>query len=255
MSYVVFRVEKLKSFGSIAGSGAHNLRTRPTANADPARRQDNVVLVGPRTESEVVAAVHEKLANIKVRKNAVLAVEAIISASPEYFRPGDPARGGYWEKDRLDAWRKAVEPWIKERFPDAVSVVLHLDEITPHYQIIDVPIDRERNKLDCRGKYGGERSNLAKWQTDAARPVKHLGIERGKPGSKARHTSVQEWYRLMNSDNPPPLPAPLPAPKKLPPAKMAELVPGTAAHKKRKAAEEKYQRQRQASGCFQRAPR
>src|SRR5690554_5147020 len=123
---VVFRIAKLKSWGNIGGAGAHNLRTRPTPNADP--RKKNIVLVGPTTGEGVVEAVKQKLDGLTVRKNAVLAVEAVISASPEYFRPDDPDRAGHWDAQRLAEWREAVEPWIREKFPHAVSVVLHLDE-------------------------------------------------------------------------------------------------------------------------------
>src|SRR5690349_4795479 len=121
---VVFRVAKLKSFGEIAAAGSHNLRTRPTPNAASGGKFIQVVAL----DEPAHLAVQKKIGDQKIRSNAVLAVEAVISASPEYFRPDDPSRAGHWEKDRLDAWRAAVEPWIAENFPHAVSVVLHLDE-------------------------------------------------------------------------------------------------------------------------------
>jgi len=237
MAQVVFRMAKLKSFGNIGGAGAHNLRTRPTPNADPRRK--NIVLVGPRTGEGVVDAVKQKLDGITVRKNAVLAVEVIISASPEYFRPDDPTRAGYWDEKKLDAWRAAVEPFIREKFPHAVSVVLHLDEATPHYQIIDVPINDTTGKLDARSKYGGKAA-LSKWQTDAAKPVAKLGIERGKEGSKAEHVPIKIFYGLVNAPNPTPLPKPINPPAALPPASFIERVPGTDAAAARKTLEEKH---------------
>lgn len=231
---VVFRIAKLKSWGNIGGAGAHNLRTRPTPNADP--RKKNIVLVGPTTGQAVVEAVKQKLDGMTVRKNAVLGVEVVISASPEYFRPDAPDHAGHWDTQRLAEWRKATEPWIAKKFPHAASVVLHLDEATPHYQIIDVPINDDTGRLDARSKYGG-RAALAGWQTEAAKPVAHLGIERGIEGSQAKHTTLKEFYGHVNKE-----PAPLPSiktrkPEPLPTPTLAERIPMTDAFKAREAKE------------------
>lgn len=232
---VVFRIAKLKSFGEIAAAGSHNLRTRPTPNAAPGGKFVQVVAL----DEPAHLAVQKKIGDQKIRSNAVLAIEAIVSASPEYFRPDDPSRAGHWEKDRLDAWRAAVEPWIAENFPHAVSVVLHLDEATPHYQIIDVPLD-DKGKLNCRAKFGG---TLDEWQTRAAAPVAHLGIERGIEGSAAKHERVKAYYGAVNAPTPevPAVKTPKPAP--LPSRTVAESLPFTTANAERDAAEAAYQQQ------------
>lgn len=228
---VVFRVAKLKDFGNIAAAASHNLRTRPTPNANPKRR--NITIMGPSSEADVLEAFKQKLVGVKVRKNAVHGCEAVISASPEYFRPDDPDKAGYWHQDKLDAWRKAVEPWIAEKFPHAVSVVLHLDEATPHYQVLSVPIDGE-GKLNYRGLYGGERDTLRNWQTEAAKAVEHLGIERGIEGSRANHTTLKEYYGHVNKEPTAPLPqVRTKRPEPLPPPSFAERIPMTDAARAR----------------------
>jgi hypothetical protein len=232
---VVFRVAKLKSFGEIAAAGSHNLRTRPTPNAAPGGKFVQVVAL----DEPAHLAVQKKIGDQKIRSNAVLAVEAIISASPEYFRPDDPSRAGHWEKDRLDAWRAAVEPWISENFPHAVSVVLHLDEATPHYQVIDVPLD-DKGKLNCRAKFGG---TLDEWQTRAAAPVAHLGIERGIEGSAAKHERVKAYYGTVNAPAPEVPAVKTPKPVPLPPRTVAESLPFTTANAERDAAEAAQQQQ------------
>lgn len=231
----VFRVAKLKTWGEIAAAGSHNLRTRPTPNAAPGGNFIQVVAL----DESAHLAVRKKIGDQKIRSNAVLAVEAIISASPEYFRPGQKERFGYYEQDKLDAWRAAVEPWIAENFPHAVSVVLHLDEATPHYQIIDVPLDA-KGKLNCRAKFGG---SLDIWQTRAAEPVAHLGIVRGIEGSAATHERVKAYYGAVNAPAPevPAVKTPKPAP--LPARTMAETLPFGQAHAERDAAEAAHQQQ------------
>ena len=203
MPKVVFRVAKLKHQGNVGDSLGHNHRRpgeaeKSWAHADPKRRHLNVTLVDP--EPVPVAEIVKRKTGKPPRKNAVLATEIMISASPEYFRPENPAAKGTWREDRLQAWREAVEPWIAERFPHAHSVVLHLDEDTPHYHVLDVPlVDDPKTgglKLAHKVKFGGEkRRDLERWQDWAAEPVSHLGIERGERGSTATHEPAYKWRR------------------------------------------------------------
>jgi hypothetical protein len=170
-----------------------------------------------------------------------LAVEAIISASPEYFRPDHPERAGHWDSARLEAWRAKVEPWIAEKFPNAVSVVLHLDEATPHYQIIDVPLD-ERGRLNARAKYGGGQK-LKEWQDEVAQAVASLGIKRGVEGSLAKHERVKSFYARVNAPLPPIPVIKTPRPDPLPPRAILESMPLTEAKAARDAAESAFARQ------------
>lgn len=195
MPMCVFRIHKLKTWREIEAASAHNLRTISTPNANP--NVTNLVLRGSNTSPrDVVTAAQEKTKDLTIRKNAVLGVEVLLSASPKYFREGREDDYGVYDADKLQAWRAAMEPWIAEKFPHAVSVVLHLDEATPHYQIIDIPLDEKTGRLNARGKYGGG-SVLSKWQDDAAKAVEHLGIKRGLKGSKAEHTKVKQVYSAM----------------------------------------------------------
>ena len=198
MSKVVFRVAKLRSQGDVGTALVHNERrpgfdaSKSWSHVDLSRSHLNPVLVAP--EPVPVAEIVRRKTGKSPRKNAVLATEILIGASPDYFRPKNPAAAGTWDPDRLQAWRDAVEPWIAERFPHAHSVVLHLDESTPHYQVIDIPLVEGADgslRLAHKVKYGGEkRRDMERWQTWAAEPVAHLGIERGLRGSTAIHTPV-----------------------------------------------------------------
>lgn len=196
MAYTVFRMAKLKSWGEVGGCGSHNLRQRPTPNADPTR--ENCVLVGSLTDN-LVSVVRAKIGGQTIRKNAVLAVEFVMSASATYFRPDAPEKGGTWDAKQLEPWVEANMAWLRERYGDrVVSAVLHLDEETPHIQAVLVPLD-EQGKLNARALFGGTRQTLSELQTTYAKSVHHLGIERGIEGSKARHTTVQEYYTRANS--------------------------------------------------------
>jgi 5S rRNA maturation endonuclease (ribonuclease M5) len=201
MAKVVFRVEKIKTAGNLSAAISHQMRTRPTANANLAVR--NLVLKEPEGGIEDWMKQITELNGGQLRKGGVIATDIVISASPDYFRPADPAQAGYYEPEKLQAWRDAMEPWIAENFPHALGVQLHLDEATPHYTIIDIPFNPKTGKLSHREKFGGDkRIDLGAWQTKAAEPVAHLGIERGIKGSTAEHTDINAYYGRINKPTP-----------------------------------------------------
>ena len=45
--------------------------------------------------------VRDRIGEQTIRKNGVLCVEMLLTASPEYFRPDNPSRAGYYEPERL----------------------------------------------------------------------------------------------------------------------------------------------------------
>jgi hypothetical protein len=193
----IFRMSKLKSFGAIAGAEHHNRRTRTTLNADPDRVQENFVFMGE-VDRPLEELARERIGGQTIRKNAVLAIDVFISASPEYFRPGEPDRAGYWEGDKFEAWLEANEAFLKREFGEQniLRAECHLDESTPHIHAVVVPLT-EKGKLSYRQLYGGKRTELSELQDRAWSAVADLGIERGLKGSQAQHREVQDWYAEM----------------------------------------------------------
>jgi hypothetical protein len=193
----IFRISKLKSFVAIAGAERHNYRIRTTLNADPKRRQDNFTFMGD-AERPLVELARERIGEQKIRKNALLAIEVFISASPEYFRPEAPDRAGYWEKEKFEAWLAANQVFLEQEFGAwrILRAECHLDESTPHIHAVVVPLTTQ-GKLSYRQLYGGKRTDLSALQDRAWLAVADLGIERGRKGSQAQHQSVQAWYAEM----------------------------------------------------------
>jgi Plasmid recombination enzyme len=193
----IFRMSKLKSFAAIAGAEHHNRRTRTTLNSDPDRLQENFVFLGD-ADRPLVELAQEKIGAQKIRKNAVLAIDVFVSASPEYFRPEAPAKAGEWQGDRVTAWLEANEIFLAQEF--GVGRILraecHLDESTPHIHAVVVPLTAT-GKLSYRQLYGGSRTQLSALQDRAWAAVADLGLERGMKGSQATHQAVQEWYAEM----------------------------------------------------------
>lgn len=188
MAKTVCRMQKRKTYGDIKAMAAHHVRTRPTPNADP--DGDVVVLVGSGDPyNDVVRRLMDAAAP---RSNAVLAVELVLSAGPEYFRPEDPQSYGMYDSERVAEFAKTVRAWAFETYgANLVSLVLHLDEATPHLHGVVVPVLHGR--LNCRAMFS-TREKLRELQDSYASGVEHLGIERGTRGSAATHTDVRRWY-------------------------------------------------------------
>ncbi|WP_151710918.1 MobV family relaxase [Acinetobacter brisouii] len=191
MAFAILRTEKLKSFGEIGGSLAHNYRTRLTPNADPSRTKYNEHQI--KRSDLVMDAIKARLPE-KVRSNAVLCIEYMITASPEWENWGT-------EKEQ-DFFNQSID-WLKKRHgaENVISTSIHRDETTPHLVAYVVPIDA-KGKLNCRNFLGGK-AILSKMQTEFHNKVSYLGLERGLEGSKAEHKTIREFYAELQALLPP----------------------------------------------------
>jgi chaperonin cofactor prefoldin len=202
MPYAISRIAKLKQ-SNIGGSGMHVSRTRVTLNADPNKLSENQTLIHNNDRdlplSEVVHnKIHSVHQNRKIRTDAVYAVEILLTASPEYFRPDDPSKYGEYQQDKLDGWMAASQKWLKDEYGDRiVRAELHLDEATPHIHAYLVPVDAQ-GQLNCKKIFGG-RAKMFAFQDSYAAATKHLGLERGVKESIAEHTTVKEYYEIVNA--------------------------------------------------------
>ncbi|MHC5770291.1 MAG: MobV family relaxase [Nostoc sp.] len=201
----ILRIEKLKTFGNVAGSDDHVTRNRETPNADPTR--ENVRLIGGEDERALEEIVKEKISTLKhrPRHDAVLCTEMFLSASPEYFRPGDPSLSGQWSDSLMQQWALASRDWLSQNYGSkCVRAELHLDESTPHIHAYIVPLNDKTGRVSHDAMFGGRggqgRIKLSKLQDSYAAALAPLGIERGVKGSKATHTKVKEYYQAVNSE-------------------------------------------------------
>lgn len=201
----VLRIEKFKDFGKLGAAGGHLDRSRTTLNADPSRLVDNRWLKG---SPDLVNLVKERIAqrvigkNGKQRKvadNAILALDVVMSASPEYFRPGRAGEPGIYDTKRVNDFEKACLKWLQKEFgiDNVVSVITHLDEITPHIHAVIVPLTPKGNLKAQHWIQGGKK--LSALQTRFAENLAHLGIQRGKEKSTATHQRVGSYYENVNA--------------------------------------------------------
>ena len=190
MAYAIYRTQKLKSFGEIGGSLSHTYRTRPTPNADESRIHLNEHSL--ETYNSCFAAIKNSIPE-KRRKNAVLCIEHLITASPEWS-------GWNTEKEK-EFFDKSLE-FVKQKYgsENVIAHSIHRDETTPHLIVYVLPID-EKGGLNAK-KWLGGRAKLSQTQTDFANEVKSLGLERGLENSKARHKTLKKYYAVVNEPTP-----------------------------------------------------
>ena len=199
MPHAIARIAKLKG-SNITPSEQHTKRVKEVPNANPEIQN---IRIGGQPETidspTLDSLVRERIGEQTIRKNAVLCVEMLLTASPEYFRPDNPSQAGYYQQKPLEDWQQAVKQWLDIEYGDRiVRAELHLDEATPHIHAYLVPLD-ERGKLNCRGLFGG-RAKLSKFQDSYAEAMSPLGLERGIKGSKAKHTAVKQYYAAVNKE-------------------------------------------------------
>ncbi|BAZ03355.1 plasmid recombinant protein (plasmid) [Tolypothrix tenuis PCC 7101] len=196
--YAIARTKKLKRH-NLAGSEAHTARTRETPNADPEKQ--NIRLIGSTEQNEhledlVLAKIGQYEQKRKIRTDAVYCVEILLTASPQYYRPDDPTRAGYYHEDKLKQWVDANLKWLQDAYQDRiVRCELHLDEATPHLHAYLVPLDKD-GQLRCNHFFDGRQKMMA-FQDDYHTAMQHLGLERGIKGSKAQHQDIKDFYRIV----------------------------------------------------------
>ena len=207
-NYAVLRVEKIKSLAGLAGRARHNLRQGETPHADRTRSN---ILRGPSTVSEITQAWKDKTDGLKIKENAVLAVEYVLTTTHEFWETATSQQKKDWANRSLEFVQK------KHGAENILSSALHRDEVTPHWHILVVPIDtkprvdKKTEKshafrgLNASAFFDGVRA-LSKLQDDYHAVVGDLGLERGVKGSKARHTTTKAFQKALNrADKPLPV--------------------------------------------------
>lgn len=190
--FAILRIQKLKTLATIKRSLKHSFREQETPNADKSLQGENTH-IGATSSDQAMLKVQNLLPE-KRRKDAVLCVEYLITASPEIMNSKTRKEQDAYFNDSLE--------WLIERH-GAKHVVysgIHRDEKTPHMYAYIIPIDETSKRLNAK-KWFGELKALNQMQTDfALRVGKKHNLERGIEGSKARHQKVKRFYALLEQE-------------------------------------------------------
>ncbi len=189
-------------------------------NADPMRTHLNRELVkmpsGVYGRDEAIA--HRiKTAGIKrkITNDQVRVIRTVLSGTHEDMM--NIAANG-----QLDDWCNDSLKWLQDTFgkENVVSVVLHMDEHTPHLHASIVPIvTGERRKAKNKTAEEGKRTYRKKanavrlcaddvlnrdkmvgYHDSYAEAMGKYGLKRGVRGSDARHTTTAQYYRNIKRE-------------------------------------------------------
>lgn len=185
--FAIMRCKKLASMGSVAGALKHCYRERETPNADPERTPTNEHAAATSTDQAMGRM--RALLPEKRRRDAVLAVEYLMTASPEWWQEAS--------RKQQDEFFRRARQWLADKYgaDRIITATVHRDETSPHLSAFVVPLTRD-GRLSARELIGG-RQQMRNDQTSFAASVADLGLSRGIEGSKARHQTIREHYAAL----------------------------------------------------------
>ena len=109
-------------------------------------------------------------AGAKTRSNSVVALDAIYTASGDFFKDKSNEEKNQFFRDCLE--------FHQRRFGHVISAVVHYDETTPHMHILSVPLTHD-GRLSAR-EIIGNRTKMSQMQTAFYEQVgRDYGLERG----------------------------------------------------------------------------
>ncbi len=198
MTTTILRFEKHKHFVNIRHAGAHQHRHHKlTPNVDKSRSHLNRAFIG---SSNLVEDVKKRL-NILTkppRRNSVLAMDGLLTLSPEVFM-------GVTKEEQyktLKTFALASREWLVNTFGDnVVNAVLHRDETSPHIHFTIVPIQRNElgeSKLNARDLFN--KKTLHEFQRGFFEFMYQYfpSLTHPKYKEKATHTTLKEFYSGIN---------------------------------------------------------
>ena len=185
--HAILRFEKYKG-SDISGIESHNERTKTKYASNPDidhnRTHLNFHLVTPQRKYRQEVNHQIEAAGCRTRKDSVKMVEALVTATPEFFQ-------GKKVSEIREFFTRALE-FIKQHQDSKtfLSAVVHMDEKTPHMHLCFVPLT-EDNRL-CAKEILGNRKKMIWWQ-DAFwihMVTFYPDLERGESASETGRTHI-----------------------------------------------------------------
>ena len=209
MAYAFMHINKIKSKSKIDAAYEHNYRKSAVPNAISELKHKNQELISlpykNGKQMNYLELWNERLSSLpayanhlKPRSNAVLALEVLMTYSRDANDTIDVAK---WKEENVK-WLRETFNSNPEKYGDNVlSVMFHGDEVgNLHCHAFIQPIDTN-GKLNASYYTGGkvnDKTMFAHQQDTYAKAMEGLGLERGMTGSKAKHTSIDKFYKELH---------------------------------------------------------
>ena len=204
MAYGIHRVAKAKA-GDLFGLELEANRTDkdkhnfPKSNIDWERTKYNYYFEKTDDwETAVPRIIKEHGITKTIRKDAVLMIDGLYTASPEFFEGKTPEEIKEYFQECLDFHRA--------HYGVVFNAVVHMDEGTPHMAVASVPLVKNEDgsyTLSAKKLLGG-RVDFHEKQDDFYNDVsKSRGLERGEvttPEARREHLDVMDYKLKMREE-------------------------------------------------------
>ena len=185
--YAILRFAKYKG-PEISGIEAHNERTKEkyasNPDIDPSRTHLNFHLIKPERKYRAESERQIAEAGCRTRSDSVRVVEALITATPEFFK-------GKKRSELKEFFNEALEFIKQNQAPETIiSAVVHLDEKSPHMHLCFVPLTEDKRL--CAKEILGNKKKLTQWQDKYWEHMvkKYPDLERGESASETGRTHI-----------------------------------------------------------------
>ena len=185
--YAILRFAKYKG-PEIGHIEAHNERTKEKYASNPdidtARSHLNFHLVTPERKYRAEAEKQIAAAGCRTRSDSVRVVEALVTASPEFFKGKKKSEVKAYFTEALDFIQKYQSK------DTIISAVVHMDEKTPHMHLCFVPLTEDK-RLSAK-EIVGNKKKLTWWQDEFWKHMvkKYPDLERGESASETGRTHI-----------------------------------------------------------------
>ena len=179
--FAILRFAKYKG-PEIGHIESHNERTKEkyasNPDVDTSRSHLNFHLVTPQRKYRAEAEKQIAEAGCRTRSDSVRVVEALVTASPEFFKGKKKGEIKAYFQEALDFIREHQDP------KTIISAVVHMDEKTPHMHLCFVPLTADK-RLSAK-EIVGNKKKLTQWQDRFWEHMvkKYPDLERGESASE-----------------------------------------------------------------------
>ena len=179
--YAILRFAKYKG-PEITNIEAHNERTKEKYASNPdidtSRSHLNFHLVEPKGRYRTEAESQIKKAGCRTRSDSVRLVEALVTATPDFFQGKKKAEIKVFFQEALAFIQQNQNP------KTIISAAVHMDEKTPHMHLSFVPLTAD-GRLSAK-EIVGNKKKLTEWQDKFWEHMvkKFPDLERGESASQ-----------------------------------------------------------------------
>ena len=185
--HAILRFAKYKG-PEIGHIESHNERTKEkyasSPDVDTSRSHLNFHLATPERKYRAEAEKQIAEAGCRTRSDSVRVVEALVTASPEFFKGKKKAEVKAYFTEALDFLQK------HQSKDTIISAVVHMDEKTPHMHLCFVPLTEDK-RLSAK-EIVGNKKKLTWWQDEFWKHMvkKYPDLERGESASETGRTHI-----------------------------------------------------------------